>query len=361
MHLAFWKFFVTIAKKFFLISPSTGGIMLPGDNKKALSILKVMKLSGTPLTSFAIQQRLRELGYEMSERTIRAYLLELDRAGFTQNLGRKGRTITPLGEQELSSANVIEKVGFLSAKIDNLTYLMDFDPNNRSGSVVINISIVSPKELLEHLPLIKAVFEKGYGMGSLVTLFAPGERISGMEIPADKVGIGTVCSITLNGVLLKYGIPVHSKFGGLLEVQGWKPLRFLEIIYYDSTTLDPLEIFIKSGMTDYIGAVKSGSGKIGASFRELPAQSKALVVDIGKKMEKVGLGAFVTIGLPGRPVLDVPVPDGRIGAIVIGGLNPIAILEECGCKTYSRALAGLVEYPRLFHYNELDELLKQYI
>lgn len=334
---------------------------MTGDGKKALSILKVIKLSGKPLTSFAIRERLKDIGYEMSERTIRAYLLELDKAGLTQNLGRKGRIITPLGERELSSASVIEKVGFLSAKIDNFTYLMDFDPNNRSGSVVINISIVSPLELKAHLPLIKAVFEKGYGMGNLVTLFGPGENVSGIEIPEGKVGIGTVCSITLNGVLLKYGIPVHSKFGGLLEVQGWKPFRFLEIIYYDSTTLDPLEIFIKSGMTDYIGAVKYGSGKIGASFREIPAQSKALVVDIGKKMEKVGLGAFLTIGLPGRPVLDVPVPDGRVGAIVIGGLNPIAILEECGCKTYSRALAGLVEYSKLFHYDELDDMIAQYI
>ena len=47
----------------------------------------------------------------------------------------------------------------------------------------------------------------------------------------------------------------------------------------------------------------------------------------------------------------------RIGAIVIGGLNPVAILEEQGIEVASRALSGLVDYRRLFPYEELAERL----
>jgi len=36
-------------------------------------------------------------------------------------------------------------------------------------------------------------------------------------------------------------------------------------------------------------------------------------------------------------------------------LNPVAILEEQGIKVHSRALAGLVDYKRLFNYKELSD------
>ena len=39
-------------------------------------------------------------------------------------------------------------------------------------------------------------------------------------VPPGKVGLATVCSVALNGVLLKAGIPVQSRFGGVLEVWG---------------------------------------------------------------------------------------------------------------------------------------------
>lgn len=330
-------------------------------SQKHLSILKILRTNGKPLTSPAIGEAMKSMGYDISERTIRAYLLDMDRAGFTQNFGKKGRQITPLGIRELESSRVYEKVGFLSAKIENLTYLMDFNINDKSGCVVINVSVVNPIELYENLELVFGVFEKGYAMGELVTIIEPGERYGTIEIPDGKIGIGTVCSITLNGVLLKYGVPVHSKFGGLLELIDGKPSRFVEIINYDATTIDPLEIFIRGGMTDYTGAVKMGNGRIGASFRELPAESRELVTEIAKRLEKIGLGGFMSIGIPGRSLLEIPVSEGRIGAVVIGGLNPVAILEESGSRTESKALAGLIEYTRLFHYKDLESALKRYI
>jgi repressor of nif and glnA expression len=298
------------------------------------------------------------MGNEVSERTVRFYLQAMDKDGLTKNFGKRGRLITKRGLEELSTARVYEKVGFLAAKIDQMTYRMNFDLAAKTGTVVINVSIVEKSQLKGSARLIKKVFAAGYAMGQLMSLLDSGSRVGEVAVPVGMVGIGTVCSITLNGVLLARGIPTHSRFGGLLELVDYKPARFVEIIHYNGTTLDPLEVFIRSGMTDYVGATQDGNGRIGASFREFPAESRDSVIELAKRLEKVGLGGFMTIGWPGQPVLEIPVNQGQVGAIVIGGLNPAAILEETGIKSYSRALAGLADYHTLFHYEELDARIR---
>ena len=47
------------------------------------------------------------------------------------------------------------------------------------------------------------------------------------------------------------------------------------------------------------------------------------------------------IGWPGQPLLDIPVSEGRCGALVIGGLNPVAIIEENGNRVLARAMSHL--------------------
>lgn len=329
--------------------------------KKELSILRVLKNSGTPLTSTKIAQELVAIGQEISERTVRLYLQEMEQDGLTVNSGKRGHTISEKGLDEFDSSNVIDKVGFLSAKIDTMTYQMNFDLNTASGKVVINVTLVEPGIFARSIPLVKKVYEKGYAMGHLLTFLGPGETLGYVTVPEGTIGIGTVCSITLNGVLLKHAIPTTSRFGGLLELQNGKPLRFAEIIMYDGTSIDPLEIFIRSGMTSYISAVQTGNGRIGASFREFPAESRDMVESLDKKMKKIGLGGLLRIGMPGQPLLDIPVNEGRVGAIVIGGLNPVSIMEETGTRLYSRALAGFIDFRRLFHYEEMESRIKNYL
>ncbi len=321
--------------------------------KKELAILDVLKGSDKPVSSSKIYEQLKALGHDMSERTVRLYLQTMDREGLTISHGKRGRMISDYGLQELDSSRIIERVGFLSAKIDQMTYGMNFDLATHSGTVVINMTIVDPRHLYEAIDHICKVFEFGFAMGDMVALLEPGERLGRITVPDGMIGLGTVCSITLNGVLLKFGIPTNSRFGGLLELRESKPVRFVEIISYDGSSIDPLEIFIRSGMTDYHGAIATGNGRIGASFREFPSQSRDLVQDLADRLKSVGLGGFMTIGLSGQALFDIPVSEGRVGAVVIGGLNPVAILEESGVRVYSRALSGFMDYKRLIHYEEL--------
>jgi len=114
-------------------------------------------------------------------------------------------------------------------------------------------------------------------------------------------------------------------------------------------------------MTNYIGAIKTGNGRIGVGFREFPAESREMVETIAEKLDKAGLGAFMCIGRPGQPLIDIPVSEGRVGAIVIGGLNPVSILEESGFRVHSRALSGLMDFGRLFHYEEMGARLERFL
>ena len=329
--------------------------------RKEILILNILKNSKENVSSSRVAEELEILGHEVSERTVRLYLQQMDAEGLTESNGKRGHTITARGMEELESFRIIEKVGFLSAKIDQLSYRMNFSLNTASGTVLINITMVEAELFAKNIPLIQRVYEDGYTMGQLLTFIGPGEICGEVKIPEGMIGVGTVCSITLNGVLLKQGIPITSRFGGLLEMADKKPIRFVEIIMYDGTSIDPLEIFIRSGMTNCLDLIQTGSGRIGASFREFPTESRDTVQQLAEKLRMIGLGGLVKIGKPGQSVLDIPVSEGRIGAIVIGGLNPVSILEETGVRDYSRAMAGLIDFNRLFRYEELEKRIKNYL
>ena len=326
--------------------------------KKKLAILETLHRSGESLSSARITELLTAQEVDISERTVRLYLQELDEEGLTENHGRRGRSITEKGKREAGTSRVLERIGLLSGKIDAMAYRMDFDPALRRGFVVVNVSAIPLKEFTDQRrKLIEKVFSKGYSMGTMLALFEPGDRSVGMDIPDGYIGIGTVCSITLNGVLLRRGIPTFSRFGGLMELHDGNPTRFVDIIHYDGTSIDPLVVFIRSGMADYCGAVNTGNGRIGASFREFPADSIDAVRNISEQLETIGLGSLLCLGSPGQSLYGVPVGPQRAGAVIIGGLNPMSIFEETGLRIESSALSSLVDFNHLFHYTELKDRL----
>ena len=327
--------------------------------RKRLAILRALRERDEPLPSHEIQRRLLDWGYEVSERTVRFHLQALDEEGLTVAIGRHGRRITPQGIQELSKARVFDKVGLFSARIDQMVYRMSFRLAEHRGTVLVNVSLLPKERVREACPLILRVFKSGYAMGRMMAVFDSGQLVGEVYVPEGFVGIGTVCSITLNGVLLKEGIPCVARFGGLLEFVNGKPSRIVGVINYDGTSLDPLEIFIKSGMTDYLEATWSGNGIIGVGYREIPGAARQAVLDIDRQLQEIGLGSVLEIGLPGQSLFGIPANEGSAGMVVIGGLNPIAILEESGIEISSRAMTGLIDYADLFPYEQLEERLRQ--
>ncbi len=325
--------------------------------RKMLQILRCLRDLQTPAGSERLAEELRGAGSDFSERTVRNYLGQADALGWTENLGRRGRRLTEAGLREVERALVIDKVGFVAARVEELAYRMDFDAATGKGKVILNVTTVPAADIRPALEELRRVFDARLGMGRLAALAGPGAMLGGFRVPKDAYAIGTVCSVTINGIFLRAHIAVTSRFGGLLELERQEPKRFVQIINYDGTSLDPLEIFIRGHMTSVEQAARTGSGTVGASFREFPMTALSAARALAQRAEDAGLGGVLRIGSPGQPLLDIPVGQGRVGLVVYGGLNPIAAIVESGIAVTSTAMCTLCDYDTLTDYNQLAGLL----
>ncbi len=327
--------------------------MEPKAQKTRLAILNVLREVQQPVGASRIAQRLSASGVEAQSRTIRFHLLQMDREGLTRFVSRRrGRQITERGIEELTRSNAVEKMGFIAAKMDTLGYRMTLSPKTGCGTIIANVAHIHEGVVALAGQLLAEAFGQNLSMGTRLAVMRAGDRIAGILVPEDHLAIGTVCSVTLNGFLLHQGIPLTSRFGGLLEMRHHQPSRFVELVDYHGTTVDPLEVFIRSGMTRVTEFIRTGSGIIGASFREFPSAALDDVTRLRKGFHEAGLDGVLTIGYPSRPLLGIPVTEGRTGMIVIGGLNPIAALHEAGIRVSLTSLVGLEEYERFIPYQD---------
>ena len=322
-----------------------------------VAILRALHDAPGPLGAERLAEYVRAAGADLSERAVRNYLAQADARGWTHNLGRRGRQLTAAGRQELDGALVMDKVGFIAARVDALAYQMTFDPFTKKGAVIVNISTVALGDTRAALSELLKAYEANLGMGRLVAIGRPGERVGDFRVPEGRIVIGTICSVSINGIFMRAKIATRSKFGGLLQVEERQPKRFTQIIHYDGTSLDPLEIFIRGHMTSVAQTAKTGSGIIGASFREVPNAALEEVRRLAALSEKIGLGGVFAFGLPNQPLLDIPVAQGCVGLVVTGGLNPIAAVVESGIDTTSSAMHTLCDFSQLIEYKAARDFL----
>lgn len=330
-----------------------GGSSSPEVERKVLAILRALAASEEPIGSRAIANELKSEGIELSERTVRYHLRLLDERGLTNNLGEPGRLITDRGREEIDNAGVSEKLGFVISKIDSLAYRSTFDMDSKKGQIILNISFIPEKRFKESLDIMRDVFRAGYCMSELVVVRKAGERVGGLMVPDGMVAFGTVCTVTLNSVLLKRGIPVESRYAGLLEIYRDKPLRFTHLVAYAGTTVDPTELFIEARMTSVKEASLVGRGKILASFREVPAAAESDLAEVLDQYERNGLSGILAVGKPSHPLLEVPVGMNRIGLAVVAGLTPVGALIESGIPVKSKAMSALVEFSEMMPVHEI--------
>ncbi len=312
--------------------------------RKIIAILRVLDEAEGPVGARAIATALLDEGIDLTERAVRYHLQLLDHRGLTEGLGEAGRIITEQGREELRNALVSDKLGFVISRIETLAYHTTFDLETGRGDVILNVSLLPEESLPEALSIVKQVYAAGYSMGQLIAIAKPGEKIGPMLVPGGQAAVGTVCSVTLNGVLLKQGVPMESKYGGLLQIEDGRPLRFTELIDYTGTTWDPLEIFIAGKLTSAHSAALSGNGKIGASFRLVPAASKRQLQQVLAAMDKHRLGGVIAVGRPSQPLLEIPVDMEMMGLVVVAGLTPMAAVVESGIPAVNKAMKTLADY-----------------
>jgi HTH-type transcriptional regulator, global nitrogen regulator NrpRI len=322
--------------------------------RKTLSILKVLHTSNKPLGGRVVAQLLKVHGVALTERAVRYHLKIMDERGLTELVGNQdGRIITEKGLREIKRALVKDKVGFSIAKIESLAFRTDFDFELQRGNVPINISLFPIAKFKDALIAMKPAFDKGLCVSQLVTVIESGERIGDLFVPENKIGFVSVCSIVINGVLLKAGIPMDSRFSGTLQMDNHKPTRFTEIIAYNGCSLDPTEIFIKARMTSVSDVISSGSGEILANFREIPAICLPVVEKVLTGLYRAGIEGILLKGKVSDSVCEVPVDLNKIGMVLVGGLNPVAAAQEAGIEADNRSMSTILDYQRLVAFNSL--------
>jgi hypothetical protein len=322
--------------------------------KKILLILRILNESPEPVGARIISRRMLDHSVTLSERGVRYHLKLMDNRGLTKLIGRHdGRAITELGIEEIRNARVHDKIGFAISRIEILAFRTSLNLDNRQGLIPVNVSFFPRKVFKKALELMKPAFSKGLHVSELVACADEGERIGELLVPMGYTGFATVCSIVVNGILLKNGVPMDSRFGGILQVKDGKPQRFVELINYSGSSLDPSEVFIRGRMTSVRQAAEQGEGKILANFREIPVPALKLVHKLIVSLRNSGIGGMLAIGEIGEPICQIPVDINRVGMILYGGLNPVACAHETGVEVENRAMSTVMDYQELQNFWEL--------
>ncbi len=242
---------------------------------------------------------------------------------------------------------------FIISRIENMMYEVTFDPAKRKGNIIVNISLVNKSDFKKVIGHIKQAMHSGLSVSPYIKIVYPGEKIGNVSIEKGKIGIATACSITIDGVLLKAGIPVKPKFGGVVEIHDGSPLRFTDILTYDSTTIDPLDVLMSQELTSVAKMISTGSGKILANLREAPMDARDKIEQVLDSLVEAGFSCILEVGEPNNDILGVQVWRDKLGIVVIGGTNPMALVQEHGIGINTQEMSILLDIEEMVHIDEL--------
>ncbi len=311
--------------------------------RKYIEILRILREHRDPMGAKRLSELMSERGFVLSDRAVQYYLSYLDTMGFTEKIGNQGRILTPLGLEETDNALVDDRIGFIISKLERLAYRSTFDPATGTGDVAYNLSIV-PMESVEK---VQAVFDEviraGCGFFNSYRIIDHDPRV-----PHGHVGFITICSISMDGVFQRQGVPVRMAFGGRLEIENGVPQQFRDLIAYRGTTIDPLELFISSGLTSISSFAQSRTGIALANVREVPCAARAQTEEIISQMNACGFVFPVALG---SQVFNLPPNPYRLSIVAFSGLNYIGNTVEHGIRIQTEIGAGNIPFSKILDEN----------
>lgn len=220
---------------------------------------------------------------------------------------------------------------------------VSFDPVEMKGKVITNTSLVEKERLNETLAVFYDTIQSGLSVSPLIML-AEEKRL---------VRIKTACSLTIGGVLLKYGIPVRPKGGGLIEVVEREPTRFTDMLMYWATTIDPIDVLTAQGLTDIMGMMRTGNGRILGNIHEAPMLARDRIEEVLDLLSAAEFTGVLELGEPNMNVLGVSVERDHVGIALVGGTNLMAAAQEYGIKISHESISDLTDVAEMKHIDDL--------
>lgn len=307
--------------------------------RKYIEILRILREHQEPMGAKRLSELMAERGFVLSDRAVQYYLSYLDNMGFTEKIGNQGRILTPEGRLETDNALVDNRIGFIISKLERLAYRSTFDPSTSTGDVAYNLSVVPEASLEQAKEAFDEVIQAGCGFFSSYRVIDHDPRV-----PPGFVGFISICSISMDGVFQRKGIPVKMAFGGRLEIEQGVPKRFRDLIGYRGTTIDPLELFISSGLTSIAGFARSKTGIALANVREVPCAAQEQVVETIRLMNTCGFVFPVSMG---NQVFNLPHNPFRLSIVAFSGLNFIGNCVEHGIDIKTEIGAGNIQFSKI--------------
>lgn len=301
---------------------------------KMMEILRILYNENEILGAKVISEELNKRGYSLGERAVRYHMHILDEKGFTEKMGYKGRKITSKGIDELKKGLIYDQVDFTYSRFQEKMYNVSLDYNTAKGSVIVNLSSINEIDSKE---IVDEFFKNGLAVSQKYKFY---ER-------NDETYIETVCGTTFDGVFQKNGIVTQPLYGGLLKVEDYVPLNFIEQIAYEKTSITPLEAFTSHDNTSVLDVANDGTGVIPANFRIIPASKREEAVSIINKLSKIGIGGVIHVGQSGKSVLGIQVPENMIGIVIIGGVAPLCAAQESGYDLNIKLADSFAEYSQM--------------
>ena len=140
-------------------------------------------------------------------------------------------------------------------------------------------------------------------------------------------------------IIFKYFI-----FSRIINIKERRPVDFDSIIFYSGSSIDPMRIFISKKMTKVLDAVDKGDGKLLANVREIPESASSKAEMILQSAMDAEIGGVANIG---KPVLDAPVDNGKIGIAVYAGVNGVAAVDEKGINVSTYPISTTMEFSKM--------------
>jgi|Deesub1362A_J573_1020465.scaffolds.fasta_scaffold00236_10 hypothetical protein len=312
--------------------------------KIELEILRTLSDSETPLSSKEIAETLSDRGIFLEPRTIRYHLQKMDNMGLTKKPVKYKRVITEKGREVLRRDLVFERVGEFSERVEYNVFMSTFDIEKMEGTIPTNIAIVDKKNSDKALRILGEVSNSKFIVSKLITIADENEKLGDFKIPRGKFGIGVVSNTIHDVILRKKGVVLNPEASGIIHIENHRPQGFSEIISYFGTTLSPGWLFVKSGLTSALKAVKKGEGHVIAAIRSFNIHAIDIVKKEIIKEKESGIGGIITVSYPSENLFSIPSAGFKVKLVVYAGLNYLAPLQELGMDPEIHINEALIDF-----------------
>lgn len=228
------------------------------------------------------------------------------------------------------------KIPFLLSKSWNLIQQVDFNVEKRKGDIISNVSYLDK----DNLDAAMTIMEDTYN--SNPKYINPYYKLLDHPSDDEKIGIATICSLSIDGLLINNGIMCNPIYGGLLELT--EPPLFIDLISYNGTTIDPHKIFLSKNMTSI--SANSGTTKILASFKEIPYIARDYAVHLLDILKNTGFSIY-KIGKPREVTYNAKADNYNFGVVAGSGLNTIGAIKEKGIDIEVKAIEKLIPFEEM--------------